>query len=136
MPVLKADSLGGFNALVSESADKTSLLTAPAALLSLDKLTGNPDEILGQAVRQFPVGLLVHTLRSSPVDAAFFAFGFRRLNVIVNSPLGTHRWYEFSLSDYKQAPDWLNARFWANPERYDLDDESDTTLDWDDDEEE
>ena len=32
--------------------------------------------------------------------------------------------YEYRLRDYKQPPDWLNARFWANPARFDLDEES------------
>ena len=26
--------------------------------------------------------------------------------------------YQFDLATYKQVPDWLNARFWANPERW------------------
>jgi hypothetical protein len=27
--------------------------------------------------------------------------------------------YKFDLADYKQTPDWLNARHWAHPERWD-----------------
>jgi hypothetical protein len=27
--------------------------------------------------------------------------------------------YRFELSDYKTTPDWLNSRFWANPELFD-----------------
>ena len=26
--------------------------------------------------------------------------------------------YQFDFATYKQVPDWLNARFWANPERW------------------
>lgn len=26
--------------------------------------------------------------------------------------------YQFDLATYKQVPDWLNARFWAHPERW------------------
>jgi hypothetical protein len=26
--------------------------------------------------------------------------------------------WQFNLATYKPAPDWLNARFWANPERW------------------
>ena len=29
------------------------------------------------------------------------------------------KWYEFSLRFYKPAPQWLNARDWANPDRWD-----------------
>ncbi len=28
-------------------------------------------------------------------------------------------WYKYSIIDYKQAPDWLNANDWAHPERWD-----------------
>lgn len=27
--------------------------------------------------------------------------------------------YQFNLATYKPAPDWLNARYWAHPERWD-----------------
>lgn len=27
--------------------------------------------------------------------------------------------YKFDLADYKLTPDWLNARYWAHPERWD-----------------
>jgi hypothetical protein len=27
--------------------------------------------------------------------------------------------YKFDLADYKPTPDWLNARHWAHPERWD-----------------
>ncbi len=27
--------------------------------------------------------------------------------------------WQFNLFDYKQVPDWLNSRFWANPEHWD-----------------
>lgn len=27
--------------------------------------------------------------------------------------------WQFNLFDYKQLPDWLNSRFWANPEMWD-----------------
>ncbi len=26
--------------------------------------------------------------------------------------------FTYDLHDYKQVPDWLNARFWANPENF------------------
>jgi len=26
--------------------------------------------------------------------------------------------FTYDLHDYKQVPDWLNARFWANPEMF------------------
>ncbi len=34
---------------------------------------------------------------------------------------GELQWYEFSLKFYKPVPQWLNARDWANPSRWDKD---------------
>ena len=31
---------------------------------------------------------------------------------------GTPRLHQFSLDDYKKTPDWLNARYWANPTQW------------------
>ena len=31
------------------------------------------------------------------------------------------KWFEFSLKFYKPVPKWLNAKDWANPERWDKD---------------
>jgi hypothetical protein len=49
---------------------------------------------------------------------AFIAMGFKVRP-------GIEAWdfalYSFSLRDYKTTPDWLNARHWANPERWDKD---------------
>ncbi len=35
-----------------------------------------------------------------------------------NFGAGNLQWYEFSLQFYKPVPQWLNARNWANPERW------------------
>ena len=32
---------------------------------------------------------------------------------------GGGRLYYFDIFDYKEAPDWLNSRFWANPQMWD-----------------
>jgi len=55
-------------------------------------------------------------------DEQFFAFGFRRIGELAEVSGLQRRWYAYSLRDYKQSPDWLNARFWAHPERFDLQD--------------
>ncbi len=34
---------------------------------------------------------------------------------------GSDRTFQFNLHDYKAQPDWLNARFWANPQRWNKD---------------
>ncbi len=89
---------------------------------------------LGRAVRRFPDRLIISVDTTEPDDAAFFAFGFRRLQL---GDHGSIRLFEYCLSEYKQVPDWLNARYWANPERYGLtDDQHSYSEDGEDDEEE
>lgn len=88
---------------------------------------------LGQAVRRFPDRLIISVDTKEPEDAAFFAFGFRKLQL---DDQGSIRLFEYCLSEYKQVPDWLNARYWANPERYGLTDDQDSySEDGEDDEE-
>lgn len=108
------------------------------ALMQLSDSDGLPDEgtlaaELGQAVRRFPQRLLVSIETSEPNDAAFFAFGFRKLQMEHQESI---RLFEYCLSEYKQSPDWLNARYWANPERFSLDDDPDGEFEDSDDEEE
>ncbi len=95
-------------------------------VMCLDLPVPTPDvsQLLGLACRASPRLLLVeHTTGDSDEslldDEQFFAFGFR---VVEKIDAGGRRGvlYAYSLSDYKQAPDWLNARFWAHPERFDL----------------
>lgn len=78
------------------------------------------DNVLGWALRRNPRKVLAHCSDSQTNDSRFYAFGFRQLRL--GRQLETtvrERWYEYRLSEYKRAPDWLNARFWANPERFD-----------------
>lgn len=41
-----------------------------------------------------------------------------RLRELGFEPL-TERLWAFDINDYKAVPDWLNARFWANPDQWD-----------------
>ena len=97
---------------------------------------------LGRAIRAFPHRVLLHCHISSDktpfTDNTFFAFGFKSLHVMQDEGMceGHTRWYEYRLSDYKSAPDWLNARFWANPDRFDLAENPDEYCDEFDEEEE
>ena len=53
-------------------------------------------------------------------DAHLRALGFRLLRVYksddANEP--SVYLYYYDIYDYKEVPDWLNDRFWANPERW------------------
>lgn len=92
--------------------------------LDLPINTSDPQSLLGLACRASPRLLLVEQTSSESsnfllADEQFFAFGFRVVEKTADSGL-QRALYAYSLSDYKQAPDWLNAKFWARPERFDL----------------
>ena len=43
----------------------------------------------------------------------------RTVNPVSYTHLGqTLTLYTYDLYEYKQVPDWLNAKFWANPENF------------------
>ncbi|MFP5410585.1 MAG: DUF6231 family protein [Gammaproteobacteria bacterium] len=48
-------------------------------------------------------------------EAAFLALGFE---LAAHDTAAGVRLHAFDLDTYKTVPDWLNARFWANPERW------------------
>ena len=100
------------------------------AVLDLDGPGGDVSQLLGRAVRLFPARLIACTRSAELADSQLFAFGFRKLDVIGLSSSDTPmRWFEYRLSQYKPSPDWLNARFWANPERFDVVDDPDIYCD-------
>lgn len=101
------------------------------AVMQLESNDSALDCTLGKAVRMFPYRLLVCCPNRTLADNQFFAFGFRRLDVLCGPLTSADEpcWYEYRMSDYKSPPDWLNARFWANPERFDLPEEPDLYCD-------
>ena len=123
-------------------ADAGAGAAAPhTALLVLDGARDGPalERRLGTACRRFPGRLLVWQrdpvadgpnpadgpAHAGPVPVErFFAFGFRRVFVAVEGGM-RHALHEYRLADYKQPPDWLNARYWANPERFGADPDED-----------
>lgn len=123
--VLKLDALQDAEALAMQPQRPDQLVHRTLVL----RIEVNHDRLalqLGRAIRAFPHRVLLHC-RTSPDSASlsnemFYAFGFRVLPVMQdeNPGQGHTHWFEYRLSSYKSAPDWLNARFWANPERFDL----------------
>lgn len=62
--------------------------------------------------------LILHRERDDGWDLnTFLALGFRREPAAAAGAPG-HAVYRTSLYDYKLTPDWLNPRFWANPEMW------------------
>ncbi|MFK8078674.1 MAG: DUF6231 family protein [Granulosicoccus sp.] len=139
--VLSFDSLGAAQHHVtqlatSDAADQQSGDAEQVLILKLDPAESQFEHYLGHAIRAFPQRVLLHCTSSAANagrrDEEFFAFGFRKLPVAADDSGLCVRWFEYRLSQYKPAPDWLNAQFWANPERFDLDDDLD---DYDDEDE-
>ena len=80
---------------------------------------------LGRLSRIFPNGVLAEVEGDSPIqDEQFFAHGFQKLGQAQPewppALMNRKRCFEFRLQNYKSVPDWLNARFWAHPERFHL----------------
>lgn len=135
---VKGSSQWRHAASVRAAVDSRAASTAEAAGLGEAAVMSLADEairdartgpLLGEACRHFSARLLVELRHESGdpetgMQAAtrLFAFGFRRLGDIDASD-SRLTWYEYSLRNYKPAPDWLNARFWANPERFDQHDD-------------
>lgn len=131
-------------AQAGQSAHESSLLNKMhvSLMLHLDADVAQCQETLGRAVRGFSHRVLVHIRvdhkHTGPSDEVLFALGFRRLVVIPDAQNSASRvrWFEYRLSQYKNSPDWLNSRFWANPERFALADDPDSYCESTDDDDE
>ncbi len=113
---------------INQFSDADGCVSHKCALaLYLPSDTNDPEKLLGLACRTSPGFVLVEHANARVGlkllgDEQFFAYGFRRMGQPVEVSGLQQRWFAYSLRDYKQAPDWLNARFWAHPERFDLQD--------------
>jgi hypothetical protein len=62
-----------------------------------------------------PRMLLVARPGSALDEATFRALGF---TLYATDPTDGTRIHDYDLDTYKTVPDWLNARYWAHPERW------------------
>lgn len=75
---------------------------------------------LGGLCRQYPHGVIVVQYRaSSGLRQKYFAAGFTEA-VYWDDSAGPAAVYVYRLSHYKSQPSWLNSKYWANPERFDM----------------
>lgn len=66
-----------------------------------------------------PIGEAGQGQQSSWAPGDLLALGMSRVGCY-NSATARYYLYHFALETYKQAPDWLNSKYWAHPERYDI----------------
>jgi hypothetical protein len=50
-------------------------------------------------------------------DSDFLALGMQ-IHAHLQTSAGMLGFYHFAIYDYKPVPDWLNAQYWAHPERW------------------
>lgn len=79
----------------------------------LQLLAKSRDLLSGKVVVEHPV-----TVATDWQEADFLALAMRRRAITAEAD-GEHVFYSYDLKTYKPVPDWLNARFWANPHMWD-----------------
>ena len=93
----------------------------PCALaLGIDALSGldaqGAQHLISQTRLYAAPRILVAAQPGCALDAASFrALGFMQLDTDASENVGL---YYFDIETYKTVPDWLNARYWAHPERW------------------
>lgn len=71
---------------------------------------------LAGRLKQLAPAVLVVAASKSPMDFNdFLSLGMQRL---VEADECGNALYLFDLHTYKHAPDWLNSKYWAHPERW------------------
>jgi hypothetical protein len=94
---------------------------APCALaLGIDVLNGldatRAQHLIAHTRLYLAPRILLAASPDCALDAvAFLALGFMQLDCDAAENV---RLYSFDIETYKTVPDWLNARFWAHPERW------------------
>lgn len=93
---------------------------ACALALGIDALNGldalQAQHLISQTRLYVAPRILLAARGSCALDEATFrALGF---SLSATDPTENLRIHEYDLATYKTVPDWLNARFWAHPERW------------------
>lgn len=98
----------------ASSATRCELALGIDALSGLDSRQGF--QLLAQVRTYAAPGLLIAALPGCALDAdAFRALGFI---ASFNDRVENVTIYHYDIATYKPVPDWLNANYWAHPERW------------------
>lgn len=95
----------------------TTLRTVAVGVHALKGLSANQAQQLISQTRIYiaPRLLLVEGKDCALDAAAFRALGF---SLCFSDDAENLNIYDYDLATYKPVPDWLNARYWAHPERW------------------
>jgi hypothetical protein len=91
-----------------------------ALALGIDALNGldaqQAQHLISQTRLYIAPRILLAVQQSCALDEATFrALGF---TLSATDTAENLRLYDYDLATYKTVPDWLNARYWAHPERW------------------
>ncbi|MBI3431468.1 MAG: hypothetical protein HY018_04540 [Hydrogenophilales bacterium] len=88
--------------------------------LGIDALKGLDAQQAQHLISQARLYTAPRMLIAAPPDCALDETTFRALGFMLSATDTAEnvRIYDYDLTTYKTVPDWLNARFWANPERW------------------
>lgn len=88
--------------------------------LGIQSLTGLSAEEAQQLLNRTRLYCAPRLLLVEPITGILDADIFRSLGFTIRASDREHgiNLYEYDLDTYKTVPDWLNARYWAHPERW------------------
>lgn len=88
--------------------------------LGIQALSGLTAQSAQHLISQTRLYLAPRLLLVEHADAALNAEAFRALGFTLSTHDAAENLnvYDYDLDTYKTVPDWLNARFWAHPERW------------------
>jgi hypothetical protein len=98
--------------------------TAPnsscALALGIDILSGLDAQQAQHLINQTRLYIAPRILLAVQPDCALDEAAFRALGFMQSAtdPTDSMRIFHYDLDTYKTVPDWLNARYWAHPERW------------------
>ncbi|MDP1924421.1 MAG: DUF6231 family protein [Thiobacillus sp.] len=94
---------------------------SPCALaLGIDILSGLNAQQAQHLINRTRLYIAPRILLAVPSDCALDEAAFRALGFMQSAtdPTDSMRVFHYDLDTYKTVPDWLNARYWAHPERW------------------
>ena len=88
-------------------------------LAALDLSEGPLNQAAVQLVTRLRDLLAKRVVISARAEDTLYGLGFYEMDLEQEEADPKKlRYWQYNIHDYKQVPDWLNARFWANPQNF------------------